>query len=81
MKIDVIIPIYKPGRELFVLLDRLKEQSLPVRKIILMNTGRENFTGLITEAEFAQRYPNAEVHHLEKKDFDHGGTRHKATEY
>ncbi|MCI9336184.1 MAG: glycosyltransferase family 2 protein [Lachnospiraceae bacterium] len=79
MKIDVIIPIYKPGGELFTLLDRLNQQSVAVRKIILMNTGRENFTELMKESEFAKRYPNAEVHHLEKQDFDHGGTRHEAT--
>ena len=38
LKIDVIIPVYKPGRELFELLDRLKKQTEPVQKVILMNT-------------------------------------------
>ncbi len=80
-KIDVIIPLYKPGRELFALLDKLKEQTVPIHKIILMNTGREHFDCLIKQEEFAGRYPNAEVHHLDKADFDHGGTRHKATAY
>ena len=78
MKTDVIIPIYKPDKALFALLDRLKAQSLPIHKIILMNTGREYFARLIKEEEFARKYPNAEVHHLEKRDFDHGGTRHEA---
>lgn len=81
IRTDVIIPIYKPGRELFALLDRLKEQTMPIHKIILMNTGREHFDSLIKEEEFAKRYPDAEVHHLEKADFDHGGTRHEATGY
>lgn len=80
-KIDVIIPLYKPGRELFALLDRLKDQTMPVHKIILMNTGREYFDRLINQEDFAGRYPNAEVHHLEKADFDHGGTRHMAAGY
>lgn len=81
MKIDIIIPIYKPGKELFVLLDRLGEQSVHVHKVILMNTGREYFTRLIKEEKFRERYPDAEVHHLEKPEFDHGGTRHEATAY
>jgi len=38
LEIDVIIPLYKPGRELPVLLERLAEQTMPVHKIILMNT-------------------------------------------
>lgn len=81
MKVDVIIPIYKPDQALFTLLDRLEEQSMPIHKIILMNTDRECFTALIQEEEFAGRYPEAEVHHLEKRDFDHGGTRHEALGY
>lgn len=81
MKIDVIIPIYKPDKALFTLLDRLGGQSVPIHKIILMNTGREYFTALIQEEEFARRYPGAEVHHLEKRDFDHGGTRREAVGY
>ena len=37
MNIDVIIPLYKPGRELFSLLDLIDKQTIPVRQIILMN--------------------------------------------
>lgn len=29
MEIDVIIPLYKPGKELFTLLDKLGSQSVP----------------------------------------------------
>ena len=29
MEIDVIIPLYKPGKELFTLLDKLDSQSAP----------------------------------------------------
>ena len=52
MKIDVIIPIYKPDEGLFTLLDRLLEQSVPIHRIILMNTGREYFDALIKENEY-----------------------------
>ena len=83
MKIDVIIPVYKPGRELFVLLDRLMEQTMPVHKIILMNTEEKYFNELMhkTETDFSGEYGNVEVHHLSRRNFDHGGTRHRAVQY
>ena len=34
MEIDVIIPLYKPGKELFTLLDKLGSQSVPVHQVI-----------------------------------------------
>ena len=81
MKIDIIIPAYKPGKALFTLLDRLEGQSVPVRNIILMNTGREHFEALIRGMEFAEKYPNVQVHHLPREEFDHGGTRHRGVQY
>ena len=66
MKIDVIIPLYKPGRELFELLDRLKTQTVPVSKIILMNTEEKYFEELVYGTDFSKKYPNTEVHHLSK---------------
>ena len=38
---DVIIPVYKPGRELFGLLDSLSRQTILPEKIILMNTEKQ----------------------------------------
>lgn len=83
MKIDVIIPLYRPGRELFSLLDRLSGQTMPVHKIILMNTEKKYFEELMaqTGTDFAKEYGNTEVHHLSKREFDHGGTRHRAVQY
>jgi len=79
--IDIIIPIYKPGRELFTLLDRLERQTLPVRQIILMNTGESFFRQLADGTGFGEKYPNVKVYHLSKKDFDHGGTRHQGVQH
>lgn len=75
MKIDVMIPIYKPGRELFAQLDAIEAQTFPADKIILMNTEKKYFEELVQGTDFAVRYPNVEVHHLPKREFDHGGTR------
>lgn len=75
MKIDGIIPTYRPGKELEELLKRLNAQSLSLHKIIIMNTRAGDFP-----QEYVKAYPNVEVFHLEKADFDHGGTRHAAAE-
>lgn len=71
-KIDVIIPTYRPGKEFGELLRRLEEQEYPPDKIIVMNTGKQYW-----DAEW-ERCSILEVHHLEQKEFDHGGTRKKA---
>lgn len=81
MKIDVIIPIYKPGKELFALLDMLEEQSLPVQNIILMNTEEEFFRSLTLGIGFKEKYPNVHIYHLTRETFDHGGTRHLGVQY
>lgn len=81
MKIDVIIPTYKPGKELFDLLDKLKNQTVPVQNIILMNTEKEYFDELVKGSTELEKYPNVQVHHLAKQEFDHGGTRRRAVTY
>lgn len=67
---DVLIPVYRPGKRLSVLLNSLKEQSYPIHKIILMNTEKQYFPKGLDG-----KYENMEVHHLTKAEFDHGGTR------
>lgn len=81
MTIDIIIPIYKPGRELFALLNALRDQTLAPGRIILLNTEESYFQRLIYGTKFTSEYENVEVHHLSKKEFDHGGTRHWGTQY
>ena len=75
MKVDVIIPTYKPGEELFELLDRLAKQSLPVNRVILMNTEKSCFRKLMKGRKLSEEYPFVSVFHVSKKNFDHGGTR------
>ncbi len=69
-KVDVLIPVYRPGDRLKKLLDRLQAQKYPLHRIILMNTEKAYFPAGLDE-----KYENVEVHHLKKEDFDHGGTR------
>lgn len=67
---DVLIPVYRPGRQFTQLLERLRAQSHPVQRIILMNTEEACFP-----KDLIKRYPDLEVFHLTKEQFDHGGTR------
>ena len=75
MEIDVIIPLYKPGKELFTLLDKLDSQSVPVHEVILLNTEEKYFEQLIYGTRFLEKYQNIKVYHVSKREFDHGGTR------
>ena len=68
--IDVVIPAYRPGAEFRELLKRLSRQTRPVRRIIVMNTRTEtDVQALLADC------PKAELHELDKSEFDHGGTR------
>ena len=67
---DVLIPVYHPGKELEQLLSLLEAQDYPVNRIILMNTEESCFP-----AEILKDHPKAEVHHVTRAEFDHGGTR------
>lgn len=72
---DIIIPSYRPGKEFVQLLDRLQKQTYPIHRIIIMNT-EEKFW----DPQWEKNSPLIEVHHLKKEEFDHGGTRKKASE-
>ena len=75
MEIDVIIPLYRPGREFFDLIDLLEHQTMPVHRIILMNTEEKYFQTLTAGTDFEHTHPNVEIYHLTKWEFDHGRTR------
>ena len=71
--VDVVIPVYKAGDEFVKLLHGLAKQSYPIEKIVIMNTGKEYW-----KESWEREVPNMEVHHIEKSEFDHGGTRDEA---
>ena len=76
MKVDVIIPVYKPDKTFFELIEKLEKQTLSVQRIIIMNTEEKYFTQLAYGSRFLEKYHNIHVYHLSKKEFDHGFTRH-----
>lgn len=74
-EIDVIIPVYRPGEELRRLLRRLTVQTIRPAHILLVNTQEELF-----DSECMDGIDGAQVIHITKQQFDHGGTRHTAAE-
>lgn len=74
-KVDVIIPVYKPGKSFLALIDKLEHQTITPDKIIVMNTEQKFFDRLIYGTSFLEKYRNVYVTHLSKKEFNHGMTR------
>lgn len=72
--IDVIIPVYRPDDKLERLVEKLAVQTIQPTHVYFMQT-------LVDEKEdervknILERLPNGQIVPIEKKDFDHGGTR------
>jgi len=78
MKIDVIIPTYHPQKRFLELVERLEDQTEPVNRIIIVNTEKEGFAELMDCEAFCHTHPKAELFHIPKESFDHGGARNMA---
>lgn len=70
MKVDAVIPAYKPGHDLRELVEKLLDQTVRLGRIIIINTDREFFD----EKEYLIA-PAVEVVHITRHEFDHAGTR------
>lgn len=76
-EVDIIIPTYKPDKSFFALIEKLQKQTVPVGKIIIMNTEQKYFDRLVFGTSFFERYHNVFVTHISKKEFNHGATRNR----
>lgn len=74
--VDVIIPVYRPGKTFRKLLDMLVKQTLVIQRIIIMNTEQSYWK----DSDYADIL-NLEVHHVTKEEFDHGGTRNQGAKH
>lgn len=79
MKIDIIIPVYKPDKSLFTLIESLQKQTIKIQNIILMNTEEKYFEQLVYGVRYLETHKIIKVFHLSKREFDHGKTRHIGT--
>lgn len=77
-EVDVIIPVYKPGVEFVDLIEKLQRQTVPVRRILIFNTGQKYWNAFEYETPRRKRYENVRVWHISKREFDHGKTRREA---
>ena len=74
--IDVIIPVYRPDEKLNRLIEKLNQQTVKPDHVFFMQTmtGTEEdnkVRGLLETTN------NAVITEIDKKDFDHGGTRNQ----
>ena len=80
MTVDVIIPVYKPGQELAALLKALSTQTVKPGNIILVNTQKAYFDAFLQKYGTDVLLSNVKLFHITEQEFDHGATRHWATE-
>lgn len=74
--VDVIVPVYRPDEKLEHLIEKLNTQTVKPGHIYFMQTlvggaEDERVKKILEKAE------NATITDVEKKDFDHGGTRNR----
>lgn len=79
MKVDMVIPTFRPDDTFCLLLQKLQEQTFLIHKLFLVNTDEALWE------ESKKKYPIAEaigalpfpvqILQIRKEEFDHGGTR------
>lgn len=85
-RVDIIIPVYKPDKKFLILIDKLMHQSVPINRIIVMNTEQKYFDRLVYGTSFSRYHHKIVVRHLSKREYNHGrtrnqGVRHSDAEY
>ncbi len=75
-RVDVIILVYKPERGFLTMIEKLRAQTVPINRIILMNTEQKYLDRLLYGTTLErENHNNITVKHLSKREFDHGRTR------
>lgn len=75
--VELIIPVYKPGKELNMLLQNIHRQTyLPAKIKLLVTASDAEFAVICTKLEKKGMMPEVECVHIQPSEFDHGGTRH-----
>ena len=69
MKLQIIIPIYRPDDKFLRLLSIIKQQSIWDIPVLLIDSGKGiPYADVINDM-------NVEVRTIDSRDFNHGGTR------
>lgn len=80
MKIDVVIPVYKPGKDFITLIRRLKEQTLKPSNIFVINTQKEIFDDFLRDNSLKEEDLGIVLSHVTSVEYDHAATRHMGME-
>ncbi|MCQ2062839.1 MAG: glycosyltransferase [Fibrobacter sp.] len=70
MKISLVIPTLNAERFIGPLITRLKEQTVPIDEIVVVDSSSEDNTLAV-----AEKFVGVKTISIERKDFNHGGTR------
>lgn len=76
-QVTVLIPTWRPGEQLNTLLKRLSLQTLRPKRVLILNTvekGKDDPVSTLVD-QWRERFEVLSVFHVEKTEFDHGGTR------
>ncbi len=81
--VDAVIPTFRPGKRLMEILELLERQTVPLRKVRIINSGREGFESFLneeklTEQQLLDSFPFLVLEHIRAEEFDHGATRSRA---
>jgi glycosyltransferase involved in cell wall biosynthesis len=77
IRIDVIIPTYKPDKKLLDLIAALQKQTVKPAGIILVNTEEKYLNSLFYGTDFLKKYPQIRIKNISKREFNHGKTRNQ----
>lgn len=80
MKVDVIIPVYKPDTKLIQIIKMLHRQTVPINKLILVNTEKHFFDDFFADKNILEKYDDIEIAHVTTAEFNHGATRRMGVE-
>jgi len=73
MSLDLIIPVYRPDEKFYKLLGMLKKQTKKPKNILILQT--VDNTDYREELNIPDLNINVSIYHIDKENFDHGGTR------
>lgn len=78
--VDIIIPVYRPDEKLEKLIQKLNEQTVQPDHVFFMQTKVREEEDKKVRA-LLEQCRHAVITEIEKKDFDHGGTRNQGASF
>lgn len=78
MRVDVIIPSFRPQKRFFELIERLEQQTVQIGRIIVFNTQPEKEADPAWVPDLLREHPSVRFFRVSEAAFDHGGTRQAA---